>query len=135
MKFRIKCFGPFRVIGFIGKNAVRLRDNVTGEIIKEAVHIEKLKKYHVNKENNHQGRDEFIWEGEFGKQVPKTKNQSSKAKNAERIVVEELTGKQKKEAKTVNEGQEFIGKKALHEYGRGMRKFQLSNAVCMDSNL
>jgi len=38
-----------------------------------------------------------------------------------------LTGKHKRESKTVQEGLDFIGKKGLPAYGKGKRKFQKSS--------
>ena len=45
-KFKSNMYGPFVIIGFIGKNTVRLKNPETNEIISEPVHVEKIKHYH-----------------------------------------------------------------------------------------
>jgi hypothetical protein len=64
-KFKSKLHGPFEVIGTIGKNAFLLKNNATGEVIKEGVHAEKLRKYEVRREFHHQKEVEE-WEGLVG---------------------------------------------------------------------
>jgi len=42
LKFRAHWYGPLRVIGTIGTNAMKLRNEENGEVIREGVHVEKL---------------------------------------------------------------------------------------------
>jgi hypothetical protein len=55
-KFKSDKYGPFIIIGKIGKNVVRLKDNQTGQIVSEPVHVEKLFKY------NTLGKDNVIYD-------------------------------------------------------------------------
>src|SRR5438128_1875741 len=67
-------FGPFKIIGTIGKNAFRLKLVETGEVIPEAINASKLKLFNERMEDKDTCGEKEIYEI-----IPKPKQTQSKS--------------------------------------------------------